>query len=68
MTVGDLIEILRGLNNPDMPIHYIYGDDITGVKIITNLGKDVRKETELFMTGNFWTCKTRVRHGDKKNH
>ena len=51
MTVGDLIEILRGLNSPDRPIYYINGDDITGVKIITNLLKDGKKETELFITG-----------------
>lgn len=51
MTVEELIKILRGLNSPDMPIHYINGDDITGVKIITNLGKDGRKETKFFITG-----------------
>lgn len=51
MTVEELIEILRSLNSPDMPIHYINGDDITGVKIITNLGRNGRKEIELFITG-----------------
>lgn len=51
MTVEELIKILRDLNSPDMLIHYINGDDITGVKIITNLGKDGRKDTKFFITG-----------------
>lgn len=51
MTVEELIKILRDLNSPDMLIHYINGDDITGVKIITNIRKDGKKETELFITG-----------------
>ena len=51
MTVEELIKILRDLNSPDMLIHYINGDDITGVKIITNRGKDGRKDTKFFITG-----------------
>ena len=51
MTVEELIKILRDLNSPDMLIRYINGDDITGVKIITNIRKDGKKGTELFITG-----------------